>query len=60
MIKVIICGTHPGADQSVHFSVEVVGLVPEVGLAETLGSRESDSGPPINSSPPRFCYLPVL
>ena len=25
-----------------------------------VGSREPDSGPPINSGPPRLSYLPVL
>ena len=29
-------------------------------LADPLGSREPNSGPPINSGPPRFFYLPVL
>ena len=38
-----------------------VGLRPQVkSMWIPLGSREPNSGPPINSGPPRFSYLPVL
>ena len=51
VIDTIFHRVSPGASHVYNYEVSVYGSV---------GSRDPYSGPPMNASPPRFTYLPVL